>query len=78
MKTEKSKITIKMTENDIWINNKKLSNEKEGKYCDIVSRYIDRKGDVKKIVFKPGYMHVEAKGKNGHSSYTFNDSDADW
>jgi beta-lactamase regulating signal transducer with metallopeptidase domain len=73
MNSEKSKVKIKLTSEDIFINGEKLANDQEGKYCDIISKYVDRKGDVKLIVFKPGYMHVEAKGKNGHSSYTFND-----
>ncbi|RZV40319.1 MAG: hypothetical protein EX271_10130, partial [Acidimicrobiales bacterium] len=77
MKSDKSKITMKLTESDIWINGRKLPNAMEGQYCDIVSDYISRKGDVKKIVFKPGYMHVESKGKNGHSSYTNNDTNRD-
>jgi hypothetical protein len=78
MKSENSKVVLKLTENDIFINGQKLANAQEGEYCDIVSDYLDRKGDVKKIVIKPGYLHVEAKGKSGHSSYTFNDTDSDW
>lgn len=73
MKSENTKVTMKLTEQNIWINNQKLSSSMEGKYCDIVSDYVDRKGDTKKIVFKPGYMHVESKGKNGHSTYTMNE-----
>ena len=78
MKSESTKITMKVSDQSIWVNNQKLSSSLEGKYCDIISDYINRKGDVKKIVFKPGYMHVEAKGKNGHSTYTNNDTNADW
>ena len=78
MKSEKSKVTLKLTEQDIFINGQKLPNHQEGEYCDIVSDYIKRKGDVKKIVIKPGYLHVESKGNNGHSSYTFNETDSDW
>jgi beta-lactamase regulating signal transducer with metallopeptidase domain len=73
MKSENTEITMKLTEQNIWINNQKLSSSMQGKYCDIVSDYVDRKGDTKKIVFKPGYLHVEAKGKNGHSIYTMNE-----
>lgn len=74
MKTDNSKVTIKMTPTDIFINGRKLANAQENKYCDIVSKYINRKGDVKKIVIKPGYLHVSQK-KNGHtSSFTHNEN----
>ncbi len=71
MKSDHSKVTIKMTPTDIFINGKQLSNAKEKKYCDIVSEYFDRKGDVKKIVIKPGYLHISQKGSNGKSNYSY-------
>jgi len=75
MKSDKSKVTIKMTPTDMFINGKKLTDAKEGQYCDIISNYIDRKGDVKKIVIKPGYLHVSQKNKGGqNSSYTYNET----
>ncbi len=76
MKSKNNKATIKMTPTDIFINGKQLSDAQEGKYCDIVSDYISRKGDVKKIVIKPGYIHLSQNG-DGHDSslsYTFNDN----
>ena len=74
MKNDRSKVTIKMTPTDIFINGRQLANAQESKYCDIVSKYINRKGDVKKIVIKPGYLHVSQK-KDGHtSSFTHNEN----
>ena len=73
MPRSSSKVTIKMTENDIFINGKQLPNAQESQYCDIVSDYIDRKGAMKTIVIKPGYLHVRVKDKDSNSSYTFNE-----
>jgi len=71
MKTDRSKVTIKMTPTDIFINGKQLTNAKESKYCDIVSDYIARKGDMKKIVIKPGYLHVSYKDAKSNSNYSY-------
>jgi len=71
MKTDRSKVTIKMTPTDIFINGEQLTNAKESKYCDIVSDYIDRKGNMKKIVIKPGYLHISYKDAKSNSNYSY-------
>lgn len=74
MKSERSKVVLKTTPTDIYINGKALPDTKEGQYCDILSKYIDRKGDIKTIVIKPHGFDVKIKGQNtnSHYSYTYN------
>jgi len=74
MKSDNSKVTIKMTPTDIFINGKRLAKADKDKYCNIVSDYIDRKSDVQKIVIKPGYLHISQKGDGHDSSFTLNDN----
>jgi len=71
MKTDRSKVTIKMTATQTFINGKQLSKAKEKKYCDIVSEYFDHKNDVKRIVIKPGYLHISQKSKTGNTNYSY-------
>ena len=74
MKSDSSKVTIKMTPTDIFINGKRLTKADKDKYCNIVSDYIDRKSDVQKIVIKPGYLHISQKGDGHNSSFTHNNN----
>lgn len=74
MKSDNSKVTIKMTPTDIFINGKRLAKADKDKYCNIVSDYIDRKSDVQKIVIKPGYLHISQKGDGHNSSFTHNNN----
>ena len=72
MKSDETKVTLRLTETDIFINDKQLSQAQENSYCEIVSDYMKRKGDVKKIILKKGFLHVHSKGESGHSTYTYN------
>lgn len=74
MKSDNSKVTIKMTPTDIFINGKKLANAQEGKYCDIVSDYMNHKDGVNKIVIKSGYLHVSEKGDGHDNTLTIKDN----
>lgn len=69
MKSDNSKVTLKLTEQDIFINGEKLPNSQEGQYCNIVSDYMKREGEMKTIIIKPGYLKVSERRKNGNSTF---------
>lgn len=74
IKSANSKVSIKMAGNNIVINGKKLDEKNEEKYCEIISKYIDREDANIHVSFKPGHMHVSSDNKNGHSyTYTHNE-----
>lgn len=71
---QSSKVTIDMMNKDIFINGKQLPNAKETKYCKIVSKYIPSKSNTKRIVIKPGYLHVSIDDRYGKTNYTYNEN----
>jgi len=66
------KIVLEMTSTDIFINGRKLPDNQEEKYCDIVSDYIERKSSIKRIKIKPKYFSISIKNPDGHTNHNYN------
>jgi hypothetical protein len=69
---QSSEVIFEMNKDDIFINGAKLPQTSEAKYCKIVSDYIKRKGDTKRIVIKSDSLHISIDGQNGDKTrYTY-------
>ncbi len=67
-----SEVVFEMDKDDIFINGAKLPRAMEGKYCKIISDYIKRKDDTKRIVIKPDYLHISIDEQSGGKTrYTY-------